>query len=359
MKYKRTWLLLLLPVTYALSFISSKNTDFSQWYSLKIYPMLSIPINTITSVVPFSLMELSLILFVLTIMVCIVYYIVKLIKHRNQWKNISIRFLLNFICSFSVLYFLFVLFSGINYHRNTFAQTYNYTISPSSKTDLIALCEDLTVRANTLRDQLDGISTTNLEGFNPLANESVVTFSKLGKDYDTLSQKYNAPKPVAFSKLMSYMDITGVFFPFTFEANINTDTPAYLIPATMLHELSHVHGYMREDEANFIAYLASTYSDNNYFRYSGVMLAYIYATNSLYNIDANAHLAITDQLSPKVKNDLVYNNHYWKQFDTKVSAISNTLNDTYLKINDQADGVRSYGKMVDLLISDYKKRHRQ
>lgn len=53
---------------------------------------------------------------------------------------------------------------------------------------------------------------------------------------------------------MSYLDISGIYCPFTFEANVNVHMNDVLIPVTMCHELSHLSGYMREDEANFIAF---------------------------------------------------------------------------------------------------------
>ncbi|MBQ6801694.1 MAG: DUF3810 family protein, partial [Oscillospiraceae bacterium] len=31
--------------------------------------------------------------------------------------------------------------------------------------------------------------------------------------------------------------------------------------------------------------------------------------------------------------------------------VSDAVNDTYLKLNDQQEGTRSYGKMVDLLLA--------
>lgn len=62
------------------------------------------------------------------------------------------------------------------------------------------------------------------------------------------------PKPVANSWLMSRAQLTGQF-TFTYEANINILAPDYTIPATICHELAHTRGFMREDEANFIAYL--------------------------------------------------------------------------------------------------------
>ena len=45
----------------------------------------------------------------------------------------------------------------------------------------------------------------------------------------------------------------------------------YLLPSAM--SFPHLKGFMREDEANFIAYLACRASDSAAFRYSGAMLA--------------------------------------------------------------------------------------
>ena len=55
---------------------------------------------------------------------------------------------------------------------------------------------------------------------------------------------------------MSRTEITGIFIPFTMEANVNVDIPDYSLGSTMCHELAHLHGFIREDEANYISYLA-------------------------------------------------------------------------------------------------------
>ncbi len=70
------------------------------------------------------------------------------------------------------------------------------------------------------------------------------------------------------------------------EANYNGHMPEMDIPSTVCHELSHLKGFMREDEANFIAYLACRQSDSAAFRYSGALLAYIYSGNALYKADS-------------------------------------------------------------------------
>ena len=45
---------------------------------------------------------------------------------------------------------------------------------------------------------------------------------------------------------------------------------------------------------------------------------------------------------------------FWNQFDGPVAEVSNQVNDAYLKANSQEDGVRSYGRMVDLLLAMYR-----
>jgi hypothetical protein len=157
---------------------------------------------------------------------------------------------------------------------------------------------------------------------------------------------------------MSQTEITGIFIPFTMEANVNVDIPDYSIPATMLHELAHLRGFMREDEANYIAYLAGMESDNAEFKYSSTMLALITAGNALYDKDPDLYFEIRDQYSDGVLKDIRANSRYWQQYDdTVISTVSNKINDTYLKANAQTDGIQSYGRMLDLMLAKYREDH--
>ena len=51
--------------------------------------------------------------------------------------------------------------------------------------------------------------------------------------------------------------------------------------------------------------------------------------------------------------DLQAQSEYWKQFETPVAAAASSINDSYLKINRQQEGVRSYGRVADLIIAYY------
>ena len=147
------------------------------------------------------------------------------------------------------------------------------------------------------------------------------------------------------------------------EANVNIDISPYSIGATMCHELAHLRGFMREDEANYIACRACMASDSPDLQYSGTMLALIHTGNALYGKDPERYFTVyREHYTEAVSRDLVANNEYWDQFekpvigDTSIGEIADKVNDTYLKANDQTDGTQSYGRVVDLLLAEYKQR---
>jgi hypothetical protein len=177
-------------------------------------------------------------------------------------------------------------------------------------------------------------------------------YEPLAVRYPQLGGYTARPKPVMLSRGMSYLDITGVYTFYSTEANVNVDTPAYSIPSTMLHELAHFKGYMREDEANFLAYLACRASGSGDFAYSGTMLAMIHSTNALYSTDRGRYAEVMGRLSDAVWRDLAANSAYWQQFEGPVAEVSEKVNDVYLRSNRQEAGVKSYGHMVDLLLAE-------
>ena len=358
LKLKRLWLLLFAPVALLLTLAAANIPVFAEWYATVIYPVLSIGINTLTSLVPFSLAEILIVLLIILVIVYLVFYIIKLMKDKSDRTVNGFKFLINPICFACVLYFAFAVTCGINYYRYPFAQTCGLKVEASSKMELVGLCNELADGVNTLRKGVktdkDSVMKLNQDNIYATAKEAQATFNQISADYPLLRAGYGQPKPVFGSRLMSYCDTTGIFIPFTFEANVNVDVPDYSIPATMCHELSHLRGYMREDEANFIGYLVCEKSSDVDFRYSGEMSAFIYASNALNSTDSTAASAVYSKLSDGVRLDLENNSVYWKQFEGPVAKAADAVNDKYLKANRQEDGVKSYGRMVDLLLAEYR-----
>ncbi len=100
-----------------------------------------------------------------------------------------------------------------------------------------------------------------------------------------LSGYYPNVKPFLSSEIMYYGGFIGMYYPFSMEANVTEYLSDTFYPNTVAHELAHLKGFVYEDEANFISYLACTDSDNPFVRYSGYLLVLSY-------VDEDYHKAL-------------------------------------------------------------------
>lgn len=357
---KRVFLLLLTPISLLLILMARGSSFFAeQIYAKHIYKWISQSLSTLTGLFPFSIAELLVIFLPFILLVIVLRFVLRMILDKKDRGERCIRGIFNILCTASAVFFLFTILAGINYYRYPFSFYSNLEITESSVEELYELTHSLMLEANGLRAQ---VPMTDEEGVfklsvsdRALARLSAQAYQLLARDYPVLGGIYGAPKPVLLSGLMSQTEITGIFVPFTMEANVNVDVPDYSIPVTMLHELAHLRGFMREDEANYIAYLAGMRSENVELKYSSTMLALIIAGNALYDQSPERYFEIREGFCDEVIMDIRANTRYWQQYeDTVVSTVSNKINDTYLKANAQTDGVRSYGRMLDLLLASYR-----
>ncbi len=365
---KRIWILILTPIALIIMLLAQVNPWIAEYiFARGIYKQLAQAFSMMAGIVPFSIMEVQVILLPILAIILFLRFLWKIVKKiykkQNDLGYTIANGLLNGACIFSVVLFLFVIFAGVNYHRYSFADYSGLEVKESTLQELYNLNVAIANKASDIRDKLhlegaedeNGVIQFSSSNWNEIGQEAAKAFDKAAEKYPVLKGNYGTPKPVFFSRFMSRMEITGIYWPFTLEANINVDTTTHSIPATMGHELAHLRGFMREDEANFIAYLVCKESENLLFQYSGTMLALSYVSNQLYKEDSELYDKVAALYSPFMIADLREEYYYWNQFeDTVISTISNTMNDTYLKANNQEDGVKSYGRMVDLLLAEYR-----
>ena len=155
----------------------------------------------------------------------------------------------------------------------------------------------------------------------------------------------------------------GYYFPFSLEANYNDVMYIMSKPATMCHELAHTKGFIYEDEANLIAFLACLHSDDIVFQYSGYLSVLTYIDNDfIESIDHNADIYKSHvKISSQVKKDRVFlTEDAWTEVEKKavvstkiVKKASNTFNNTTLILNGVEQGSASYGEVVGLLMDYY------
>ncbi|MCI9405389.1 MAG: DUF3810 domain-containing protein [Oscillospiraceae bacterium] len=338
--------------------LSRSGAGFAQWYAVWVFPIFPNTIGRILSPLPFSVYEFALYALSLGFLCFLGTVLFFAFYRRSGLGKLLSRFFRFLLCGASAVFLMLTLTCLINYGRIPFGETAGYSLCDSSVSELAALCEELAAQANEFAAQIptEPSGCLSLEGVN-IRKQAKQAMAKLGEQYPSLSGYYPNPKPVAFSWGMSHLRLTGMFSPFTIEANYNRNIPDYEIPYTVCHELAHLKGWIREDEAGFIAYLACRGSDDPALRYSGTLNALSYAMNALYGAGwQDSYWRIYESLPEKAKADYRFSNAYWKQFETKVAEVSTSLNDGYLKANAQTDGVQSYGRMVDLLLAERRSR---
>ena len=358
------WLLLTWPVAGLVLLLAKASERFAEYgFARGIYRAFHGPVALLTGLLPFSLAELILYALVPAVLILLAMWAVHTVRGKGRRLRCFTQGAVRALGLLGLVFFLFVFGCGGNYYRSTYADLSGLEIAPGTDEELYGLCTELAEQANALRAQLASCEDTQGVFALPydmaeLGAHARAAMTALGKTEPLLSRYYARPKAVLWSRGMSRLGITGVFFPFTQEANVNVDAAGYSIGAAMCHELAHSAGFMREDEANFLAWLACTRQDDPVLAYSGTMLALAYAGNALAKSDPALYRRMTDLLSDAVKRDREADRAYWARFeDTKANELGEKMNDTYLKANDQMEGTKSYGAMVDLLLAEYRLRH--
>lgn len=324
----------------------------AQWYSEHIYPWIVSLIGRFFGIFPFSVAEFLLYAGILLLVGSLVRIIYRLIKKKADKKE-GLRYLRRLGIIALILAALYMINCGINYHRNSFAESIGLKADTYTVDELKGVCMDLTERVNTYAGQVERDADGVMVLSGNEREEAAAAMERLGEKWDVLADYYPKPKPLAFSAFLSVQNLTGIYSPFTVEANYNQDMTPYNIPFTACHELSHLRGFMQEEEANFIAWLACKDAPEAELQYSGNMLAWIHCMNVLYEEDRAAWSEIREILSEEADVDLRANSEFWDKWDGAVAEVSEQINDNYLKANGQKDGVQSYGRMADLVVAYY------
>lgn len=401
---RRIYLLALLLDLLALAAnqLAARSSAFANAYSHYVYRVLSLGLGSVTGLLPFSVVELLLYATILFVLFDFVKQLRRAIRAFTECLHPASaaqpraggvsqtfppqadaarpaqllavarplrRFLGHLFLILSALLVLYVFLCGINYHRTSFSQEAGLSVTLDEhgtvydEADLIVLCDYLVTEINATEAQLD-VPYIGQTTETPKASAAWLwhagrtgqrAMEKLGQRYSRLSGHYPFPKPILNTWLLSVQQTTGVYSPFTVEANYNRDIAYYDIPFTICHELSHLRGYMQEEEANFIGVLATIGANDLYFNYSGYVSAWVYAGNALARIDSTAFATLYGRINARTRQDMLYNNAYWKQFEGKPAEAHEQLNDAYLKIQGQSTGVRSYGHVTDLMLEYFAK----
>lgn len=384
----------MLTVVILLNILSRNSPVFADWYVTNIFPFWVATYGRFMGLFPFSVGEWMIVagvsLVILGILLVPLYLIVTINRsifpenkkqtvRRGKVKRLMKGYYTFFAWVLLMVSLVMTLNCTLLYRATPFSKYYfKPTEDTYSQENLVALWNDIARNCNTLcmqvkRDEeglvvypgseLDSGKTGDME------DKAIENMKKLSVLFPRLSGYYPRPKAMFFSDFMCQQYMEGYYFPFSLEANYNDVMYVMNQPASLCHELAHLRGYIYEDEANFISFLACTQSDDPYFQYSGYLSVMNYVAREVaYAIKTdedfwNKGYELEGILS-RVQGDNVFvleeeweriNKTAW--FDTEaVEKASDAFVDTSLKINGVSDGKKSYSRVVQLLLQYYEQQ---
>jgi hypothetical protein len=122
--------------------------------------------------------------------------------------------------------------------------------------------------------------------------------------------------------------------------------------------MAHQLGYASESECNFIGFLAAAKHPNAVVNYSAYTLALRYCLHEWSERDPKLAKLFIAKLNPGVLKNFQESELYWAQYETPIETGFKWFYDSYLKYNQQRDGLNSYSKFIDLLIN-YQLQHKE
>jgi hypothetical protein len=354
-------LLAALPLALALQWAAAHAPErVERLYAEGLYPKLARVLAAATGRVPFSVGEALLAAAVLGLLFWLVRLAWRLRAGKAGRWALAGAALAHLVSAAGALYLAFLLLWGLNYHRPPLAVMSGLGAAMASVglDELEGLCRELVAAANQGRAAVaeDERGVGRLEGGVASAlRRSAAGARAAAERYPGVHGPYALPKRVFLSTGMSYLGISGIYLPFTAEANVNVVVPDSQLPFTASHELAHQGGIAPEDEANFLAYVACIGHPDADFRYSGAFNAALYALSALAASDRERARAAA-QWSPAVRRDLEALRAWNEKYRGPAERAAQAVNNAYLKSQGVPEGVRSYGRMVDLLILERRAR---
>ncbi|HEV2354664.1 MAG TPA: DUF3810 domain-containing protein, partial [Puia sp.] len=263
------------------------------------------------------------------------------------------------------VYVIFNLFWGLNYNREGIADQLGLEVRPYSTADLdtlanVALSElsRLDIPARMHRAELDQFSRLK-KGAGRAYDELWAMEERVNDSLWLRNPMFPFPRlsvePSLFRYPGVYIGFAGYYNPFTGEAQVNTLDPLSGQPYTICHEMAHQLGYAKENEANFVGFLAARSSDDPAFGYAAYMDMYLYAVRELYVRDSALALTFKGRLPPEVHADFLEQQRFNRKYENVFEPVIWALYGRYLKANRQPLGMVTYSEVTAWFIAYGKK----
>ena len=351
---RRTALLiaLTLPVQIILLQILKNFPELvEKYYSLAFYPLLSKTSRYIFGWVPFSVGD-------------IFYLLIGVVAIRWIYKNFyrlrfePFRFLIDIAATVSIVYLMFHLLWGFNYYRVPLHKSLHLE-SDYSYEQLLETTKRFVKKSNALHRELgyaDSVKVNVPYSQKAMYKKSLNGYTNLEKEYPHLAYSPQSIKNSGWSLGITIMGYSGYLNPFSGEAQVNNLIKTYKFPVVACHEEAHQIGYAAENEANFIATLATLNNKDIYIQYAGSIFTLRFLINEVARNNETDYYNLIKTVNPGILLSYKEMQEFWTTYENPFETFSKVFWDNFLKANNQSKGIDSYNYMVALVVNYYENR---
>ncbi|RMA58608.1 DUF3810 domain-containing protein [Ulvibacter antarcticus] len=343
-------LAILLPLQVILLHILKNFPQFVEtYYSLGFFPFISKLSRYLFGWIPFSIGD-------------VFYLLMTIIAIRWLYKNVRrltkepLHFFLDIVATLSIVYFVFNLLWGLNYYRVPLHKSLVLKTDYTNE-QLIKTTERLIAKSNEMHRMLGFADSLKVEipyTQKEIFDKSVNGYQNLEKEYPSLAYAPKSIKKSGWSLGLTYMGYSGYYNPFSGEAQVNNLIKTYKFPVVACHEQAHQLGYAAENEANFIATLATLNNEDPVIQYTGYIFALRYCINEIARRDMDAYNEIITTVNPGILASYKEMRDFWASYQNPFETFSKLFWDQFLKANNQSQGIMSYSYMVALVVNHFE-----
>ena len=337
----------------AVKLIAANTNWVEKYYSGKIYLVISGFLRWLFGWLPFSIGDVLYFFVIIWFFYKIIKTVINIFRKEINGKMLLSSFFRLILIAMGV-YIIFNFLWGINYNRTGINYQTGLVLKKIDTADLKKIESLLLQKVNESKAVLNK-QNASYPGNKELFKRAYDCYQQAEKIYPFLRYKNISVKSSLFSWWGNYFGFTGYYNPFSGEAQVNTKVPKFVLPYTTAHEIAHQLGYAKEDEANFVGYLAATSSTDTLFHYSTYLDLFLYANRAMFFIDSTAAKATEARLSPAVKKDIDELKKFYLRHKNPFEPIIRWAYGKYLKANEQPKGINSYNEVIADLIAFYKK----
>ena len=261
---------------------------FCDFYADKVYGGISDFIGKTMDIFPFAVGEIIMYFYAIFVILSVVLaFMLLFFRKKEKYKIFVIKYLKSMLLFFLCTLLIYTLNWIIPYKssilgdkklgRDSYVRAYSIEELQTLRNYIVEMLNQTSYEV-----ERDNEGHLIYRDYKTVNTELETSMKELSNKYTRLNGYYPKLKAAMCSSALEWMNIGGYTYPYTMEATYNSYVTKLYYPSLYAHEISHHHGYYRENEANFLSYLGCINSEDAFVRYSGYIDAFYYVDDAYF-----------------------------------------------------------------------------